>query len=332
MLRMWFHVLLRSFLLIALGIFLRSTGKKDQTNFTFEDVITQIGLGYPFVFLVFLVAQRLNAKAVVYFLALAAILVGYWAYFATWPLPAADFDYGDVGLHTGPWPWHEGLFAHWSKNTNAAQWFDVWFLNLFWRSEPWKFNGGGYLTLNFVPSMATAIFGVIAGELLRGSMTKGTKFLSLLALSAACLALGAYAGDTVCPIVKRIWTPSWAVYSAGWTFLLLALFYGFVDCIGLKWLAFPLVLVGMNSIVMYCMESLLKGWVGAMLQINLTVPVHKLIDKINQRLPQDGQIVMHDAWYSFAGVYSPIIDTCSVLLVFWLICFWMYRRKIFIHL
>ena len=46
---LWVHTLWRSFALIALGIFLRSVGK-PQTNFTFEDVLTQIGLGYPFLF------------------------------------------------------------------------------------------------------------------------------------------------------------------------------------------------------------------------------------------------------------------------------------------
>src|SRR6188768_561738 len=44
------HALWRSFVLIALGIFLRST-HSTQTNYTFEDTLTQIGMGYPFLFL-----------------------------------------------------------------------------------------------------------------------------------------------------------------------------------------------------------------------------------------------------------------------------------------
>ena len=48
--RLFLHALWRSFLLIALGIFLRST-HSAQTYFTFEDTLTQIGLGYPFLFL-----------------------------------------------------------------------------------------------------------------------------------------------------------------------------------------------------------------------------------------------------------------------------------------
>jgi heparan-alpha-glucosaminide N-acetyltransferase len=348
MARVWWHIVSRSFLLVALGIFLRSTGR-SQTNFTFEDVLTQIGLGYPIVFLVYLIGRRVGAWPVVYLAALIVILAGYWAYFAYTPLPGADFNYESVGVPDGPWPWKDGLFAHWDKNTNAAQWFDQDFLNRFPRepkpssassddsNQPppkseWKYNGGGYLTLNFVPSMATAIFGLFAGELLRGAASKWIKLLILLVLSAACLAAGAYAGETVCPIVKRIWTPSWAVYSAGWTFLLLAIFYGIVDCIGFRWWVFPLVVVGMNSIAMYCMESLLRGWFAKMLDINLRTPVNSLVEWINGRISGGAKIPTGDHWYSFAGEYSPIAQASAVFLVLWLICLWMYRRKIFLRI
>jgi predicted acyltransferase len=334
--RVWLHVFIRAFLLIALGIFLRSTGRK-MTNFTFEDVLTQIGLGYPIVFGVYLLGRRrFGAWPVIHLVALVTVLVGYWAYFYLWPLPPADFDFGSVGLASGPWPWKEGLFAHWSKNTNAAQWFDVRFLNWFPRETPWKYNGGGYLTLNFVPSMATAIFGIFAGELLRVPGSKWQKFLTLVALGVVCLAAGAFAGETVCPVVKKIWTPSWAVYSAGWTLLILAVLYGIVDCIGFRWWTLPLIVVGMNSIVMYCLEdSPLKEWTRRMLQIHLYTPVHGLIGWMNNNLPEDRQIrqlAEGGPWYGFAGIYGPVVQATTVLLVFWLICAWMYRRKIFIRL
>src|ERR1700731_1189409 len=48
--KMLFHTIWRSLLLIALGIFLRSLSS-SQTYFTFEDTLTQIGLGYTFLFL-----------------------------------------------------------------------------------------------------------------------------------------------------------------------------------------------------------------------------------------------------------------------------------------
>jgi hypothetical protein len=47
---MFLHALWRSLLLIALGVFLRST-HAPQTYYTFEDTLSQIGLGYPLLFL-----------------------------------------------------------------------------------------------------------------------------------------------------------------------------------------------------------------------------------------------------------------------------------------
>ncbi|MFL6112790.1 MAG: DUF5009 domain-containing protein, partial [Catenulispora sp.] len=87
--RLFGHAVLRSLILILLGIFLRSQGR-PLTYFTFEDVLTQIGLGYPFLFLLAWVRPRWQA------IAAAAILIGYWAAFALYPLPPPGFDWPSV--------------------------------------------------------------------------------------------------------------------------------------------------------------------------------------------------------------------------------------------
>src|ERR1044071_2227166 len=69
--QMFRHALLRSLLLVAFGIFLRSMHRK-QTYFTFEDVLTQIGLGYTFLFLLWNRPWKIQAAAA------AGILVVYW--------------------------------------------------------------------------------------------------------------------------------------------------------------------------------------------------------------------------------------------------------------
>jgi predicted acyltransferase len=336
------HVLWRAFALIALGIFLRSRGS-PMTNFTFEDVLTQIGLGYVFVFLL------LGRGLIIQFVVLVAILAGYWALFAYYGLPAPDFNYGTVRNPDDLQPYLSGYFQHWEKNVNIGQDFDLLFLNQFPRPKPWEFNGGGYLTLNFVPSMATMLLGVMAGELLRGTRSAGFKFIALVLAGVVCLAAGIAADQTVCPIIKRIWTPSWAVYSSGWAFLILAIFFGIFDGFdlrwlawlfgwrwlawpfGWRWLAWPLVVVGMNSIAMYFMESTIRGWIGDMLQINLNQPV-KGIRWLLGNLPEGSKGPKVLQWTSFAGEYAPIYQSAAVLLVLWLICLWMYRRKIFIRL
>src|SRR5207247_5640015 len=88
------HAVWRSILLILLGVFLRSTGQQQtQTNWTFEDTLSQIGLGYVFLFLLGFRPMRDQ------WLALGLILIGYWAAFAFYPLPGPDFDYAKCGVH-----------------------------------------------------------------------------------------------------------------------------------------------------------------------------------------------------------------------------------------
>jgi predicted acyltransferase len=298
-LSLFLHVLGRSLILILLGVFLSSNGARE-TNFTFVNVLTQIGLGYTFLYLL------LGRGVAVQLTAVAAILAGYWYVFFNHPLPGSEFDPAAVGL---PKDWEQmtGLFAHWNKNANFAADFDVWFLNLFPRAQPFRFNSGGYQTLNFVPSLATMILGLMAGELLRGPRDAWQKARVLIGAGALCLVLGPVAGGTICPVVKRIWTPSWTLFSAGWTFWMLAAFYWIIDLRGHRAWAFPLVVVGMNSIAMYCMAQLIRPWTARTLKTHF------------------GQGI-------FDGTYGPISESVAVLFVLWLACWWMYRSRIFIRI
>jgi heparan-alpha-glucosaminide N-acetyltransferase len=303
--RMLGHAVVRSLVLVLLGIFLRSDGR-SQTNFTFEDVLTQIGLGYVFLFLLWGRSPWLQLSAAI------AILAGYWCLFYFWPLPAADFDYASVGVPSN-WPHLQGIAQHWDKNTNAAAAFDQWFLNLFPRpnGKPFVYNGGGYLTLSFIPSLATMIFGLLAGELLRSTLSSGQKFASLVIAGLLGLSTGWILDATgVCPIVKRIWTPSWTLFSTGWTFLILAGFYSVVDILRYRRWAFPLVVVGMNSITMYCMEELSHGWFHRTLKSHLGGDIFQFLGK----------------------PYEPFLARLWVLVAMWLVCYWLYRQKIFIRI
>jgi len=301
--KMFWHAVWRSFLLVALGIFLRSVGSK-QTYFTFEDVLSQIGLGYTFLFLLGWTKPRVQIVAAL------AILFFYWLAFALWPLPPENFDWAKVGVPAN-WPHLHGFAAHWDKNANFANTFDQWFLNLFPRENPFVFNGGGYLTLNFVPSLATMIFGLLAGNLLRSEKKPVHKFWWLMGAGITGLIVGKFLDATgVCPSVKKIWTPAWVIFSTGWTCLLLAAFYALIDWRGWKRWAFPLVVVGMNSIAIYVMAHLWNGFIFS------TTKTH-----LGQKL-----------FEIFGPVYKPTFQSIWAVLVLWLICFWMYRRKIFLRI
>jgi predicted acyltransferase len=209
---MWMHTIRRSLILILLGIFLRSM-HSTQTNFTFEDTLTQIGLGYPFLFALGFATERVQWSA------LAAVLFLYALAFALYPLPGPYFDWSETGT-TADWEHNlKGFAAHWNKNTNFAWAFDRWFMNLFPREKPFHFNGGGYSTLSFIPTLGTMILGLIAGKWLK-SAPSSSWLIKRFVITAAILftlAIVLNVGGVI-PIVKRIWTPSWTLFSGGWCF------------------------------------------------------------------------------------------------------------------
>jgi len=297
------HAAWRALLLVLLGIFLRSVGL-PRTNFTFEDTLSQIGLGYVPLFLLGLVTPKWS------WLALGAILVGYWTAFAMYPLPGADFDYAAVGV-PADWPHlYSGFAAHWNKNSNPAWAFDTWLLNLFPQDTPFAYNVGGYATLSFIPTLGTMILGLIAGRWLKHNASATKKIGCLVLAGAVCLAAG-FAADHfgLCPSVKRIWTSAWILFSGGWCFLILAAFYATLDAVGLSAWAFPLRVIGMNSIAAYCMAHLLGKFVLGTFKTHL------------------GQHI-----FERAGLYQPLVSGACLLAVYWLILYWMYRRKIFLRL
>jgi predicted acyltransferase len=301
---MTLHALWRAIILILLGVFLRSTSR-PLTNWTFEDTLSQIGLGYCFLFLLGFRPMRDQ------WIGLAVILLGYWAAFAFYPLPPPGFDYSQVGV-PNDWP-HlmSGFAAHWNKNSNLAWAFDTWFLNLFSRQKPFAFNGGGYATLSFIPTLGTMILGLIAGGILRSARPQWAKMRWFVIAGIACLLAGAVLGWLgVCPVVKRIWTPSWVLFSGGWCFMLTAAFYLVIDVLGRKSWSFPLIVIGMNSIAAYCIAHLFEGFILKNLETHLG----------------------KSAFEVFGGAYQPFVHGAATLLVMWLILFWMYRRKLFLRI
>lgn len=303
--KMFVHALWRALVLVLLGVFLRSI-HSTQTNFTFEDTLSQIGFGYPFLFLLGFRSPRFQWAA------LGVILAGYWLAWALYPVPGPGFDYPSVGVSSDWFQQHNytGFAAHWNKNANLGNAFDQWFLNLFPRANPFVANGGGYLTLSFIPTLGTMILGAIAGRWLRAASPR-IPVRQLLLAGVAGIVTGLFLHYThICPVVKRIWTPSWTLFSGGACFLLLAAFSWLIDVRGHRKWAFPLVVIGMNSIVAYLLPHLAQRFIIDSFRINLG--------------PQ---------FFQFLGTgLEPFVRGTAVLLVFWAILIWMYRRKIYVRI
>ena len=298
------HAIWRALVLILLGIFLRSIDK-PQTYFTFEDTLTQIGLGYVFLFLLGYVKRE---KWI--WISFGAILFGYWLMWALYPVAGPGFDWQAVGVPAN-WPHNfSGFMAHWNKNANFGNAFDQWFLNLFPRTSPFVANDGGYLTLSFIPTLGTMILGLLAGRWLRGAAPQ-IPFKELLLAGVGGLAAGVLLHAAgICPIVKRIWTPSWTLFSGGICFLFLAGFCWVIEAKGYKKWAFPLVVVGMNSMAAYLIAHLTENFWFSTFRTNFGP---------------------HDFAFGSAAL-QPFFEGAAVLLAFWLMLYWMYRKKIFLRI
>lgn len=316
--RMLGHAVARSFILIFLGIFLTSRG--PLTNWSLMNVLTQMGLGYTFLFLLWQKTPRTQA------ITAGAILVSTWLLYILYPNSGLNIEEGspEVGI-TSAWSQEhlESIEASWHKNANVGHALDTWLLNLLpekalftgkdskQQRKQFVYNGGGYQTLNFIPSLATMLFGLMCGELLRSKRTGDLKLRILIVAGVLGIVVGWLLDATgICPLVKRIWTPSWALFSTGWCCLILAALYWLIDIRQYKRWAFPLVVVGMNSIAIYCMEMMLKSWVGKSLTIHLG-----------------------DHLFLIGGkLYEPMFQATLTGLCFWIICWWMYRQKIFVRI
>ncbi len=347
------HALYRSAVLIMLGVLL-SSSLENGINFIFANVLCQIGLGYSFVFL--LGERSLKDLAI----AVIVILGGYGAWFVYQPINqqevAATQQYvlqqhpQKAARTPAEWSQFTGYEAHWNKHINAAAQFDREYLSKLPRKEPvWNgrtywINAGGYATLNFVPAMATMLFGVMAGRVLRSDRDDKQRLKWLFGAGLTCFVLSMAADRhlwptqwlslewqakfneyfhwSLCPAVKRIWTPTWAVFSAGWVFWALACFYWFVDVKGYQKIVMPLAVVGINSIAMYCLYQLFRGWIGGAIQRTF-----EMIDAFAGW--QDGLRSWIDPqrW-----AYAPIADNVLKLVVLWGVCFWMYRKRLFVRI
>jgi predicted acyltransferase len=290
--------------LIFLGIFLRSLWSR-QTYFTFEDTLTQIGLGYVFLFL--LGFTRVRTQVIAFVL----ILICFWAAFALYPAPGPHFDYAAVGV---PQNWdhnYTGFLSHWNKNSNLSWAFDKWFLNLFPREHPFVFNEGGWSTLSFIPTLATMILGLLTGEWLKAPGSKEQKVRGLAIAGLALLFAGlAFQWAGICPIVKRVWTSSYTLYSGGWILLIVAGLYALMEWKGWQRWAFPLVVVGMNSIAIYVMSWTMSDFVG------------------NALTRHFGHVIS----FLSGPTFQPVLHGLLIMLIFWWILFWMYRRKLFLKI
>jgi predicted acyltransferase len=307
--RQFGHAVKRSLLLIAIGIFLDSYGQSPPQMFVqFIRVLQQIAIGYLLAFFVLHLGPKVQAATALLFLVAHTLLYIVYG--------------GDL------WGCTHVVGTY---NDNVGVYLD--------RALGLPLSRGHYVTLNALSSAATILFGVLAGELLRSSLSSKRKLIILAGAGVTGLLVGwaLSGGDgwlpvsfpAVVPMIKRLWTSSFAVYAGGWTCLMLALFFLVIDMARFRAWSFPFAVVGMNCIAVYVLASTLRG------------PMERAIGLVLPGPHGPSLVEKYDAWMSSLLGRSPwaiSADLKPVLMAFWmmaaqcLLCLWLYRRRIFFRL
>ncbi len=177
---------------------------------------------------------------------------------------------------------------------NVANHFDFRYLPGRGYDRYWDPEG----ILSTIPAVASCLLGVLAGLILRRSeWDERKKVLGLVAAGLAALAAG-YLWGLQFPIIKKIWTSSFVLVAAGWSFLLLALFYYLIDVRGWKKGFLVFVWIGMNPITLYLLTSfinfsaLARRFVGGEIQFVLDNRVAKGLGELLVALVSLGILIL----------------------------------------
>jgi len=227
----------------------------------------------------------LNLRVVGQVLTTAILLLVFWALMMLVPVPG----HGQVLLE---------------KEANLALSIDKFILGPY-------YGGGGYTwILSSMTFACTVMLGVMAGHLLRCEKSDRAKVVWLLAAGVGFLVLSCL-WEIWFPVIKRIYSSSFVLYSGGLCYLLLALFYLVVDVWSFKKWAFGFVVIGGNAITVYMLTR-------------SSITRHFDFRRI-------GDIFVTGLDRS-VGDWGGLIHAVAGFAALWLVLWWMYRKKLFIRI
>jgi predicted acyltransferase len=291
------HSIRRSLLLFLLGLVVNGFPFFPLATLRIYGVLQRIAICFLLASLFYLWDRRPATKII----AVAFVLLGYWALMRWIPVPGFGLPGRDVPFL--------------DRSGNLVSYVDR---RLFpHHLYPDVYDPEGLLSS--IPALATTLLGMLSGMWLRSNRGLKQKALSLLVCGLVALVLGKL-WDPVFPINKKLWTSSYVVFTAGWALITFAICYWAVEIKGwkAKWTYFWLVF-GTNAITAYVFSELLASTFRA-------IDVHGrngvenlqrfLFDCLSARLP---------SLYCASLVYA----VCFVLISFVPVAI-LYRRKLFI--
>lgn len=242
------HVIRRSGLIFLIGLVLNAFPDFHLATLRLPGVLQRIAVCYFFGSLLYLLLPEEPRRRVVLLAGtIAALLAAYWVAITRIPVPGYGAGHLDT-LRSLPGYIDRRVFgvAH------------LW---------PFGLTPGVGVTfdpegiLSTVPALATLLFGVLAGELLRGTrLTATRKALTLAGTGAALMAVGLGLGlglGPAMPLIKKLWTPSFALLSGGVALLLFACFYTVIDILGYRRWTPPALVFGTNAILAFAVSGMI---------------------------------------------------------------------------
>lgn len=197
--------------------------------------------------------------------------------------------------------WVTGFTEPFVPDHNFGAWFDLLISG--------ELSSGHWVSFNAIATTAHTIWGVLVGKLLMTEKSNTEKLQILIKAGIILLILG-YGFSYLTPIIKRIATSSFVIVSGGWSLLALALCYWIIDLLKFNKGVIVFAVVGMNPLFIYLFAHI--G--GAELIRDVVSPFTIAI-------------------FGFAGqIQTDIITSILVLFFLWYICYFMYKRKVFIKI
>jgi len=216
----------RTLILLFLGVVVNGLFKFDgYENTRFASVLGRIGLAWFFAGLIYMNFNLRGQIGCFLF-----ILIGYWAAMLFIPVPG----YG-AGVLT--------------MQGSLESYVDRLLL-------PGRLHDPGHDPegiLSTIPAIASALLGVFTGQFLKLSSVRWSMYrkgIILIVIGLVLIAAGSL-WDLNFPINKRLWSSSFVLFVGGWSMLFLAVFYLIIDVAGYKKWAYPFMLIGVNSILIY---------------------------------------------------------------------------------
>ena len=195
----------------------------------------------------------------------------------------------------------EGFNGAFTPGQNIGEWLELQLNG--------KLPGGHWVSLNALSTAAHTIWGVLAGQLLLSSLPAQRKLAKMLIWGGILLVIG-YALDPITPIIKRIATTSFVLASGGWTLLAMAFSYWLIDMKKKDRAVLFFAIVGMNPLFIYLFAHV--GGAGLLQKI-----VHPF---------------SHALFSWMDPAVAAVMTAAIVWMGLWGICYWLYRKGIFIRI